>query len=76
MLNFIKLIKTMIFFSYGWGKDEGSSDEPGNVFFRGARPFSEPETQAIRVSPIQSSELVLLRCCSLDYFISFFCSML
>ncbi|XP_026321656.1 uncharacterized protein LOC113231549 [Hyposmocoma kahamanoa] len=35
-------------FSYGWGKDEGSSDEPSNVFFRGSKPFSEPETLAIK----------------------------
>ncbi|KAJ0174573.1 hypothetical protein K1T71_009681 [Dendrolimus kikuchii] len=37
-------------FSYGWGKngEEGSSDEPGHVFYRGPSPFSEPETVAVR----------------------------
>lgn len=39
-------------YSFGWGHngEEGSSDEPNNVFFRGPAPFSEPETAAVRVS--------------------------
>ncbi|CAK1587074.1 unnamed protein product [Parnassius mnemosyne] len=37
-------------FSCGWGSngDQGSSDEPNNVFYRGPAPFSEPETVAVR----------------------------
>ncbi|KAG6445097.1 hypothetical protein O3G_MSEX003748 [Manduca sexta] len=37
-------------FSYGWGNngEEGSSEEPSNVFYRGPAPFSEPETAAVR----------------------------
>ncbi|KAI5642069.1 zinc carboxypeptidase domain-containing protein [Phthorimaea operculella] len=37
-------------FSYGWGVngEEGSSQDPGNLFYRGPEPFSEPETQAVR----------------------------
>ncbi|KPJ18702.1 Carboxypeptidase A1 [Papilio machaon] len=37
-------------FSYGWGErdEEGSSDDPANIFYRGPEPFSEPETAAIR----------------------------
>ncbi|XP_059052557.1 carboxypeptidase A2-like [Achroia grisella] len=37
-------------FSYGWGEkdEEGSSEDPGNIFFRGSKPFSEPETDAVR----------------------------
>ncbi|XP_013148138.1 PREDICTED: carboxypeptidase B-like [Papilio polytes] len=37
-------------FSYGWGErdEEGSSDDPANIFYRGPEPFSEPETSAIR----------------------------
>ncbi|XP_028172455.1 carboxypeptidase B-like isoform X1 [Ostrinia furnacalis] len=37
-------------FSYGWGNngDEGSSEDPNNVFYRGPAPFSEPETAAVR----------------------------
>ncbi|XP_031764689.2 uncharacterized protein LOC113518740 [Galleria mellonella] len=37
-------------FSYGWGEkgEEGSSEDPGNIFFRGPKPFSEPETAAVR----------------------------
>ncbi|XP_073961556.1 carboxypeptidase B-like isoform X2 [Choristoneura fumiferana] len=37
-------------FSYGWGHngEEGSSDTPENVFYRGPAPFSEPETAAVR----------------------------
>ncbi|CAG9788793.1 unnamed protein product [Diatraea saccharalis] len=37
-------------FSYGWGNngDEGSSEEPNNVFYRGPAPFSEPESTAVR----------------------------
>ncbi|CAK1587071.1 unnamed protein product [Parnassius mnemosyne] len=37
-------------FSCGWGErgEEGSSEDPGNIFYRGPEPFSEPETCAIR----------------------------
>ncbi|CAH2043872.1 unnamed protein product, partial [Iphiclides podalirius] len=37
-------------FSCGWGErgEEGSSEDPGNIFYRGPAPFSEPETCAIR----------------------------
>ncbi|XP_022823023.1 carboxypeptidase B-like isoform X1 [Spodoptera litura] len=38
-------------FSYGWGQingEEGSSDEPSHIFYRGPAPFSEPETVAVR----------------------------
>ncbi|XP_045488617.1 carboxypeptidase A4-like [Pieris rapae] len=37
-------------FSYGWGEkgEEGSSDDPGNIFFRGSKAFSEPETSAVK----------------------------
>ncbi|CAH2229957.1 jg14029 [Pararge aegeria aegeria] len=37
-------------FSYGWGEkgEEGSSEDPGNIFFRGPEPFSEPETAAVK----------------------------
>ncbi|XP_063626081.1 carboxypeptidase B-like [Cydia splendana] len=37
-------------FSYGWGHngEEGSSESPESVFYRGPEPFSEPETAAVR----------------------------
>ncbi|KAF9799536.1 hypothetical protein SFRURICE_018723 [Spodoptera frugiperda] len=38
-------------FSYGWGQltgEDGSSDEPNHIFYRGPAPFSEPETIAVR----------------------------
>ncbi|XP_048481564.1 uncharacterized protein LOC105380091 [Plutella xylostella] len=37
-------------FSKGWGEkdEEGSSTDPGNIFFRGPAPFSESESAAIR----------------------------
>ncbi|CAH0694678.1 unnamed protein product [Spodoptera exigua] len=37
-------------FSYGFGEkgEEGSSDDPGNVFYRGPKAFSEPETAAVK----------------------------
>ncbi|CAH1639214.1 unnamed protein product [Spodoptera littoralis] len=37
-------------FSYGFGEkgEEGSSEDPGNVFYRGPKAFSEPETAAVR----------------------------
>ncbi|XP_026321193.1 carboxypeptidase B-like isoform X3 [Hyposmocoma kahamanoa] len=37
-------------FSCGWGEngEEGSSSDPGNCFYRGPEPFSEPETKAVR----------------------------
>ncbi|XP_026744202.1 carboxypeptidase B-like isoform X2 [Trichoplusia ni] len=38
-------------FSYAWGQsngEQGSSDEPTHVFYRGPAPFSEPETVAVR----------------------------
>ncbi|XP_050682299.1 carboxypeptidase B-like isoform X2 [Leptidea sinapis] len=37
-------------FSYGWGEkgEEGSSDDPGSIFFRGPKAFSEPETLALK----------------------------
>ncbi|KAM3965859.1 carboxypeptidase B-like [Aphomia sociella] len=43
-------------FSYGWGEkgEEGSSEDPGNIFFRGPKPFSEPETAAVRRTIIES----------------------
>lgn len=39
-------------YSYGWGEkgEEGSSEDPGNIFYRGPKPFSEPEAAAVRVS--------------------------
>lgn len=48
----------MAFGSYGWGHngEEGSSDTPDNVFYRGPAPFSEPETAAVRVRLFQSLE--------------------
>lgn len=48
----------MAFDSYGWGHngEEGSSDTPDNVFYRGPAPFSEPETAAVRVRLLQSLE--------------------
>lgn len=48
----MEYVKFLIYFSYGWGEkgEEGSSDDPGNIFYRGPKPFSEPETQAVRVS--------------------------
>lgn len=38
-------------FSYGFGEkgEEGSSEDPGNIFFRGPKPFSELETTAVKV---------------------------
>ncbi|CAG4956802.1 unnamed protein product [Parnassius apollo] len=41
----------------GWGSngDQGSSDEPNNVFYRGPIPFSEPETVAVRDTIMSSS---------------------
>ncbi|KOB73603.1 Molting carboxypeptidase A [Operophtera brumata] len=44
-------------FSYGWGHngEEGSSNEPSNVFFRGPAPFSEPEAAAVRDTILGSS---------------------
>ncbi|XP_053611116.1 uncharacterized protein LOC128675620 [Plodia interpunctella] len=43
-------------FSYGWGEkgEEGSSEDPGNIFFRGPEPFSEPETVAVRKAIVDS----------------------
>ncbi len=36
-------------YSYAWGYDDyGSSPTPSSAVFRGAAPFSEPETEAIR----------------------------
>lgn len=36
-------------FGFHWGEDdEGSSPNPGSSTYRGAAPFSEPETQAVR----------------------------
>jgi murein tripeptide amidase MpaA len=35
-------------YSYRWGCCGGSSGKPGNLEYRGARPFSAPETQALR----------------------------
>ncbi|XP_046969642.1 carboxypeptidase B-like isoform X2 [Vanessa cardui] len=44
-------------FSFGWGNngEEGSSDMPNNVFYRGPAPFSEPETAAVRDTILSSS---------------------
>ena len=36
-------------FGYKWGEDDvGSSPDPGSETYRGATPFSEPETRAVR----------------------------
>ncbi|XP_041982515.1 uncharacterized protein LOC121735680 [Aricia agestis] len=37
-------------FGHGWGEkgEDGSSDDPGSIFYRGPEPFSEPETRAVR----------------------------
>jgi hypothetical protein len=36
-------------YGYGWGYDDwGSSPEPASEVYRGAGPFSEPETRAVR----------------------------
>ncbi|XP_063386547.1 carboxypeptidase B-like isoform X2 [Cydia fagiglandana] len=37
-------------FSVGWGEagEDGSSEDPGSIFYRGPKPFSEPETAAIK----------------------------
>ncbi|XP_053610904.1 carboxypeptidase B-like isoform X2 [Plodia interpunctella] len=37
-------------FSCGWGNngEQGSSEEPDNIFYRGPVPFSEPEAVAVR----------------------------
>ncbi|XP_063625628.1 uncharacterized protein LOC134797337 [Cydia splendana] len=37
-------------FSIGWGQagEDGSSEDPGSIFYRGPKPFSEPETAAIK----------------------------
>ncbi|XP_061718783.1 uncharacterized protein LOC133526258 [Cydia pomonella] len=40
-------------FSFGWG-GKGSSDEPKSPFYHGPRPFSEPESRAVR-DMLQSS---------------------
>nr|XP_026495763.1 carboxypeptidase B-like [Vanessa tameamea] len=44
-------------FSFGWGNngEEGSSEMPNNVFYRGPEPFSEPETAAVRDTILSSS---------------------
>ncbi|KAL4711506.1 hypothetical protein ACJJTC_000522 [Scirpophaga incertulas] len=43
-------------FSYGWGEkeEEGSSNDPGNIFYRGPNPFSEPETAAVKRTILES----------------------
>ncbi|XP_045774588.1 carboxypeptidase B-like isoform X1 [Maniola jurtina] len=43
-------------FSYRWGNndEEGSSDSPNHVFYRGPAPFSEPETCAVRDTILSS----------------------
>ncbi|MEM7312536.1 MAG: M14 metallopeptidase family protein [Planctomycetota bacterium] len=33
---------------YGWGGNDGSSNNPDSNIYRGTAPFSEPETQAVR----------------------------
>ncbi|KAJ2945705.1 hypothetical protein O0L34_g547 [Tuta absoluta] len=45
-------------FSCGWGQngEEGSSQDPGNVFYRGPHPFSEPETRAV-MNAIDAAEV-------------------
>ncbi|KAI8439569.1 hypothetical protein MSG28_013299 [Choristoneura fumiferana] len=37
-------------FSFGWGEkgEEGSSEDPGNIFYRGPKPFSECESIAVK----------------------------
>jgi hypothetical protein len=35
-------------YSYEWGHDNGSSGNPKSETYRGPKPFSEPETQAVR----------------------------
>ncbi|GBP50449.1 Carboxypeptidase B [Eumeta japonica] len=44
-------------FSHNWGKngEEGSSDDPSSVFYRGPAPFSEPESVAVRDTILFSS---------------------
>ncbi|PZC76035.1 hypothetical protein B5X24_HaOG205237 [Helicoverpa armigera] len=53
-------------FSYGFGEkgEEGSSDDPGNVFYRGPSAFSEPETAAVRRAILDAP-------CSFKVFLSF-----
>lgn len=48
----LKGLYFLVILSYGWGEkgEEGSSEDPGNIFYRGPRPFSEPETAAVQVS--------------------------
>ncbi|XP_045451565.1 carboxypeptidase B-like [Melitaea cinxia] len=43
-------------FSYGWGEkgEEGSSEDPCNIFYRGPKPFSEPETAAVKKVILES----------------------
>ncbi|CAD0202529.1 unnamed protein product [Chrysodeixis includens] len=42
--------------NYGFGEkgDEGSSDDPGNIFYRGPKAFSEPETAAVRNAIVEA----------------------
>ncbi|XP_032519329.1 carboxypeptidase B-like isoform X2 [Danaus plexippus] len=44
-------------FSCGWGNngEEGSSDNPNSVFYRGPEPFSEPESSAVRDTILSSA---------------------
>lgn len=35
-------------YSFGWGLDSGSSNDPCTNTYRGEAPFSEPESQAVR----------------------------
>ncbi|XP_052743547.1 carboxypeptidase B-like [Bicyclus anynana] len=46
-------------FSYGWGNngDEGSSDLPNHVFYKGPAPFSEPESCAVRDTILSSQTM-------------------
>jgi hypothetical protein len=54
LLGMYMLKINILFYSYGWGErgEEGSSDDPGNIFYRGPKPFSEPETMAVKVSKL------------------------
>ncbi|XP_063365813.1 carboxypeptidase B-like [Cydia amplana] len=44
-------------FSYGWGEagEDGSSEDPGSIFYRGPKPFSEPETAAVQRAVLESN---------------------
>ncbi|XP_047992762.1 uncharacterized protein LOC125231359 [Leguminivora glycinivorella] len=43
-------------FSYGWGEsgEDGSSEDPGSIFYRGPKAFSEAETAAVQKAILES----------------------